>query len=562
MVNNFLLIEEIDKNEIMVMPNTEVPSLLVLYKKTITESLLAAFLLDKTLINDRHGGDVDTIYNVRKQQNGDTKFDGYANKTNERAYECNLKDYKKQSNKYRNHLNYNNKNKHASIQKEEGTLIDAYSGKKIKRNEKVDLDHVISVKEIQEDAGRILAGVDGVELANADSNLKHTKSSINRSKKQKTTTEFAQKLSDTQAERSKSIQELKSIKELSIKQQKELDKLQKINEVDSKKMLEIDKNARADYEKKVNTAYYTGQKFMTDTATASLKTGTQMGARQALGLILTEIWVVVSEELPQIFKRKFSVTEFLDHVKTTFLNAVEAVKRKRKEIVAKFFVGSWSGVLSSLTTTVINIFATTSKSVVKIIRESWASILEALRILFVNPDKLPFGEVIRATAKVISMAVAVTLGTVVAEALNKTPIVGIPIVGEVVSTFLSLVTTGIASVTLLHFIDHSPTVQKVVNLLNSFKSKIDYTLDYYRDIHQYLIKYVAELERIPIEVLQKQAEEVATLSQNIEMATTVEGVNAQLLTYIQSNNVQMEYDGTVEGLDSFMEDEDMELHFL
>lgn len=561
-MNNYLLIESIDKNSIDVATNEEVPSLLALYKKTITESLLSAFLLDKALINDRHGGDVDTIHNVRKQQKGDMKFDGYANKSNERDYQRHSKYDKKQSGKYHSHINYKNKNKEASIQKDKGTLVDAYSGKKIKRNEKVDLDHVMSAKEIQEDAGRILAGVDGVELANVDSNLRHTKSSINRSKKQKTTTEFTQKLSDTQAARNNRIQELKNTKDLSIKQQKELEKLQKLNEVDSKKMLKIDEKARADYEKEVNVAYYTGQKFMTDTATASLKTGAQMGARQALGLILTEIWMVVSEELPQIFKRKFSVTEFLDHVKTTFLNAVEAVKRKRKEIVAKFFVGSWSGVLSSLTTTVINIFATTSKSVVKIIRESWASILEALRILFFNPNKLPFGEVIRATAKVISMAVAVTLGTVVVEALNKTPIVGIPIVGEVVSTFLSLVTTGIASVTLLHFIDHSPTVQKVVDLLNSFKSRIDYTLDYYREIHQYLIKYVAELERIPIEVLQKQAEEAATLSQNIEMATTVEGVNAQLLTYIQSNHVQMEYDGTIEGLDSFMEDEDMELHFL
>lgn len=50
----------------------------------------------------------------------------------------------------------------------EGTLPDAYTGLQlsIENNDKWNLDHVISAKEIHMDPGRILSGLDGIELAN------------------------------------------------------------------------------------------------------------------------------------------------------------------------------------------------------------------------------------------------------------------------------------------------------------------------------------------------------------------------------------------------------------
>ena len=41
-------------------------SLLSEYKRVIFESLISAFALDGLLVQDHHGGDVDTIHNVRK----------------------------------------------------------------------------------------------------------------------------------------------------------------------------------------------------------------------------------------------------------------------------------------------------------------------------------------------------------------------------------------------------------------------------------------------------------------------------------------------------------------
>ena len=53
------------------------------YEKVIIDSLITSFGLD-FLIQDQHGGDVDTIHNVRKI--GQDELMGYKNSSNESAY--------------------------------------------------------------------------------------------------------------------------------------------------------------------------------------------------------------------------------------------------------------------------------------------------------------------------------------------------------------------------------------------------------------------------------------------------------------------------------------------
>ena len=69
-----------------------------------------------------------------------------------------------------------------SREKKAGNLDDSYTGNRLKRNANVDLDHTISSKEIHDDPGRVLAEMDGPDIANTDSNLNPTDRSINRSK--------------------------------------------------------------------------------------------------------------------------------------------------------------------------------------------------------------------------------------------------------------------------------------------------------------------------------------------------------------------------------------------
>src|SRR5690606_3759871 len=84
--------------------------------------------------------------------------------------------------------------------------------KNLSKGQNRDLDHIISAHEIHNDAGRMLAGLDGVALANQDSNLSSTASSINRTKKQHSVDKFLNNLPETinnrEIELSKSNQKL------------------------------------------------------------------------------------------------------------------------------------------------------------------------------------------------------------------------------------------------------------------------------------------------------------------------------------------------------------------
>ena len=162
-----------DKNDFN--PNDKVfDSIWKEYERVILQSLVTSFGLD-FIIRDQHGGDVDTVHNVRKI--GDDPEMKYKNTSNEKAYE-NRGDY--DSVAYHKDSRYISINKNVSEKKKSGELTDSYTGKKVTRNANIDLDHTISAKEIHEDRGRVLAGLDGLDLANNEDNLKPTDRSINR----------------------------------------------------------------------------------------------------------------------------------------------------------------------------------------------------------------------------------------------------------------------------------------------------------------------------------------------------------------------------------------------
>lgn len=158
------------------------------YEHIIIQSLITSFGLD-FLVRDQHGGDVDTIHNVRQIDND--KQMHYKNKRNEEAYN-NRGEYNSKT--YHSHPNYINTNAKYSKQRKEGTLIDGYTGEKLDPKISHDLDHIVSAKEIHEDRGRVLSGLKGEDLANdPETNLTPTNYHTNRSKGQKSMDEYLEK---------------------------------------------------------------------------------------------------------------------------------------------------------------------------------------------------------------------------------------------------------------------------------------------------------------------------------------------------------------------------------
>lgn len=457
------------------------------YEQVLVESLITSFGLD-FLIKDQHGGDVDTIHNVRRI--GQDEQMTYKNSANQSAYE-NLEIYN--SSKYHRDAGYIAKNREIKAQRKEGSLVDAYTGEKIARDGKSDLDHVISAKEIHDDRGRVLAGIKGTDLANCEENLQATNPHTNRTKKADSMDEFLDKYGDEYTEDQKS------------------------------NMHQIDAAARKSYESKLGKAYYTSPRFVKDLTVTAGNVSVRMGARQALGLVFAEMWFAVKEEFQNVGE-KFNLGDFFTSLGRGIKVGFERAKRKYDELFSRFLSGAVAGALASLTTKLCNFFFSTAKNVVRIIRQSYASLVEAGKVLFINPDNYTFGDRMRAVVKILSIGASIVVGVIVSDAVGKTGIASIPVLGEAVQTFCGTFVTGIMSCTLLYFFDRSEIIRKLVKALDGLHT-IETEIDYYRRQADYFEKYAAQLMEIDLEQFQQEAALCNSIASDIEHAKTEKDLN-------------------------------------
>lgn len=533
------------------------------YERVVVESLITSFGLD-FLVHDQHGGDVDTIHNVRQIGKGGQMK--YKNKQNEKAYN-NRGEY--------NYAEYHSDPRFASKKSsarqeynEKGTLVeDAYTGKQLRytkasavpKDLQVELDHTLECKGIHDDRGRVLAGLSGVDLANSDENLAWTNKSLNASMgswaKQKNEKWKREKGCDaplSELDMEAYIREggfdnyLKNHPEV------------KIDDPEATKQRMVDQYRRAKkaYDAKINRAYYTSSAFFKDTAKAAGKVGVAMGLRQALGLVFSEIWFAVRDELKQ---RKEDGKALFNSIASGIKRGLENAKLKYKELWRKFIEGAIGGILASLTTTLCNIFFSTAKNLVRIIRQSWASLVEATKILLFNPDCLPFGERFRAAAKIIATGASVVTGTMVGDLIAKTGISAIPVLGGVVQTFCATMVTGIMSCSLLYLMDRNPVVNKIVQILNKIPTIDDFVV-YYRMQARLLEEYCAKLMDIDLDKFKKEIASYRDAVSFLENASSQQELNLALRTVCSQLDIKSPL-GNHKDMDSFMADSNSKLCF-
>lgn len=155
------------------------------YRGVVLHSIVTSFGLD-FIVRDQHGGDVDTIHGVRETGQ-------YKNARNAAAYEA--------RGEYDRVAYHHNDAYDSTVRTARDThafFDDAYvpgnkiyygkasalrdpSATELGTRHKANLDHVISAHEIHEDRGRVLAGKDGVEMANTAANLQFTNEYLNKS---------------------------------------------------------------------------------------------------------------------------------------------------------------------------------------------------------------------------------------------------------------------------------------------------------------------------------------------------------------------------------------------
>lgn len=383
-------------------------------KQSVIQSIVVPFGLGKIIAAyDKVGGNVNTIHNVREGV--------YATDEERQRFENREKYDKDKSREYHADEEYKKINENLGEKIEEGKAYDYLTGKKILRRKDVDLDHIVSAKEIHDDPGRILAEVDGKKLANTETNLAFTDKSINRSKK-------AEPMIDFLKRRDEQLAEMKRLEEkrghLTPNEINKLEKLKKQQEINDKKALEIDKQARDSINQVINREYYRSNKFIKQTATASATEGAKMGVQQALGLIVVEFFTALFDEVRDIYHKGFSIgSSFFDSLITRIKNIIQRLKEyiatKYKDIMSSFASGFLSGIISNLATTMINIFMTTSKRLIRVIREGIFSFFRAIKLILFPPDNLSKEEAWHEAKKLIVSGVIVGVGVFMEQAIES-----------------------------------------------------------------------------------------------------------------------------------------------
>lgn len=398
---------------------------------------------------DKVGGNVDTIHNARAGV--------YATDENRKRYEERGEYDKSMQAKYHQHKNYKDINSRYSEQYDKGELTDAYTGQ-VLDDKKMNLDHVISAKEIHDDPGRVLAGLSGMDLANTEENLKPTNESANKSKKAESMTEFLKRTAEQKAAIQENIDNLKRKGDLNERQQKQLQELEAkkaaLDELDTDKMQEIDKDARDSYEHKVNSAYYTSDKFMVNVCKTSGMEGLKMGAQQAFGLLCYELFNALFDEVIDIWRNGLVDPDsetWTESVKKRLKRIGEKIIGEWRDLLASFRDGFLGAIFSNVLTLLVNAFLTTFKNIIRMIREGVHVLIRTAKSIIFPEDGKTLREAMDDALKIFVAGAIAVGGVALDEALNQV-FTAFPFKETLVAIFSALV-TGISTALAMYALD-------------------------------------------------------------------------------------------------------------
>ena len=348
------------------LPKEQMNALFEQCQKNAIDAVVGHFGLAAVVLNSKEGGNVSTTHNVRKGI--------YASEAEKQRYE-NRGEY--DSGHYHTDKNYIAINKEQRELKQQGQSIDYMTGKKIRLNDSTDLDHIVSAKTIHDDRARVLAEIDGVKLANTRDNLSLTDSTLNRSKKAMTADEFI-------AHNKRSLAELDKIsktRDLSDKEKMRKAKLESINDDEVRKAYN---ESKENIDKKADNTYYTSAKPYKEALITGAQDAGKMALHTAIGEILKEFIIGMSDELKTLFK-EFG-NESLGDIFKRFAKRLKQIwanlRARWKDIIAGSFEAGIVAFFGNLVVFVINIFFTTLKRIVQIIRAGFTSLYQAVKKLF------------------------------------------------------------------------------------------------------------------------------------------------------------------------------------
>lgn len=402
-------------------------------KKSILDNIIKPFGIGKFIVAkyDKEGGTVTTIHNANNKKTEFNKGKGiYAEKNDEylRTEYTNTKNSNNETfignkgvgdNFVKSKLIQNNKK-----------VVDEYTDK-LEKSSDTSPDHIKSLSQFHKEGGFMLDEKVKANFATDTENLAITKRNINQSIKD----------SDKQVWLDKQKKENSEDLKYEVNEEKIKKAIKRGNEV-AKKHLPNNAGKIKYYSEKIGKT--------------GIKEGAKFGLQQCIGLVLKELTEGIFDEISDIYHHGFNGqnkinASFFAVLKERLLRIGNRILLKWKDVVKAFGEGFFSGFLSNIVTVVINMFVTTGKRVVRIIREGLYSLLKALKLLFFPPENLNFREAAHEATKLIVAGLAITGGIILEEYLevltNTIPF------ADTISMVLVGITTGLSTSLLVFLLD-------------------------------------------------------------------------------------------------------------
>ena len=349
---------------------------------------------------------------------------------------------------------YTDANKAMKHKQKLGNLKDEYTGKKLKINEKANLDHIVPRKQIFENPWRKIADIDPSDLANKSENLSATNESLNKSKGAKSNSDYIKN---------------KELRERNLREQvkKANEKIDKMNISDAEKRnLKAENNKRlndklaADSKKMLKSEKTAKKAINKDIAKkASVRMANKAGKDAIKAMFVAALFGMLKEimnALVRYFKaKKQSFDTFMEEMK----KALHSFFGKIKDFI-KVGVDSFVG---SIVGEIIGAFNHKLQKLPNLIKQLFGSIRESISYLS-NPENQTHSTAIKIAhiSKIITSGLvavgAMFLGEYFEQFLNKIPGMTFEIkllgtIANILGMFFASLLTGILGAIIINGLD-------------------------------------------------------------------------------------------------------------
>lgn len=317
----------------------------------------------------------------------------------------------------------------------------------------IDIDHTVSAAEIIRDpaANAHMTKEEQIAFANSEENLYEMDSSLNRSKGDKSTTEWL----DTPNANGQKPDEIFDISE------------------EDKAMRQKDKEAREEYEKQKKEA-----------EERSIKAGKESRKKEAFRIGGKALRAVVMQLLAELVKEIIGkLVKWFKDKKKSFNSLIDSIKAAIKSFVGKLkkhMVNAANTLITTIATAIIGPVVGTIKKVWMMLKQGWKSLKDAIAFLK-NPanQNMPMSLKVLEIGKIVMAGLsgigALVLGDVIEKGLMTVPAlaVEIPLIGSlanIIGIFMGAVVAGIIGAIVINLLDNA-TAKKRREL--STESQVD-----------------------------------------------------------------------------------------